>query len=182
MKKLSLTISFILISISCAFAQGNLQFNQVLNFTSGAQYVVPSNKALKIESINVSYSNNLYLNYFGCDTVIENNNNYVTYCKYVYPNSSPAFLQIGSIKFYPTTDFYHGYPYYRLSSYSYFLDCSACPPTRLFPANFPNLSLSCPVWLGQGDSVVIAPYLPQFNYGESNFGIHISAIEFNIVP
>jgi len=64
MKKLSLTISFILISISCVFAQGNLQFNQVLTFggnlsASGCNWstiydtsqswIVPQNKVWKIE-------------------------------------------------------------------------------------------------------------------------------------
>jgi hypothetical protein len=37
-----------------ANAQGNLQFNQVINLTAGSNYTVPVGKVLKIESISMS--------------------------------------------------------------------------------------------------------------------------------
>lgn len=50
MKKI-LTIAILLFSMA-SFAQGNLQFNQVLNLKNGDNYTVPNNKVLKIVSVN----------------------------------------------------------------------------------------------------------------------------------
>jgi hypothetical protein len=50
MKKALLILSLLALAIG-AKAQGNLQFNQVMNLTSGNTYTVPTGKCLKIESI-----------------------------------------------------------------------------------------------------------------------------------
>ena len=42
---------------------GNLQFNRVLNFTSGANYTVPQGKVLKIENVLFDGSASINLNY-----------------------------------------------------------------------------------------------------------------------
>ena len=46
-----ITIAMLLFSMA-SYAQGNLQFNQILNLKNGDNYTVPSNKILKIVSIN----------------------------------------------------------------------------------------------------------------------------------
>jgi hypothetical protein len=51
MKKLFLA-TFLVAVVFGIKAQGNLQFNQVLNFSYGSSYSTPQGKVLKIESIN----------------------------------------------------------------------------------------------------------------------------------
>jgi hypothetical protein len=179
MKKITSSIIFFFFVSNCYSQGGNLQFNRVLNFTSGANYVVPPNKVLKIESVNLSLQVSTTLNYFRCDTV-QQGNQYQTYCLYSYPNNVAFFLQLGTIKLYPV-DLFNGYPYSYNSNYSEFT-CYSCQPTRQFNISTSGTTISVPHWLSEGDSVSIVPYLSQISIFPTNFGIHISAIEFNIVP
>lgn len=84
MKRVSLFLSFALFSLA-AFAQGNLQFNQVINFTittpTGAgngsgnvqsvTVTVPAGKVWKIESANVSYQYASSSKYYVADATSE---------------------------------------------------------------------------------------------------------------
>ena len=178
MKKTISSIIFFFFVSNCYSQGGNLQFNRVLNFTSGANYVVPPNKVLKIESVNLSFQGMTTLNYLRCDTVLHGNG-YQPYCLYSYPNNGAAFLQLGTIKLYPY-DLINGYPYYFIGGGSN--NCNACPPTTDFYVQTQNTIISVPHWLAEGESVVIFSYLSSISYNQGNFGIHISAIEFNIVP
>jgi hypothetical protein len=54
MKTILFLIAFTFCSLT--YSQGNLQFNQVLVFTPGSNYTVPSGKVLKVESINFTGS------------------------------------------------------------------------------------------------------------------------------
>ena len=180
MKKITSSIIFFFFVSNCYSQGGNLQFNRVLNFTSGANYVVPPNKVLKIESINLSLNGFITLNYLRCDSIFEPGPWYRTYCLYSFPNNVAAFLQLGTIKIYPS-DLFNGYPYHLFSNADSF-NCSWCAPTKGFPINVQSTTISVPHWLAEGDSVVIHSYLSQISIFPTNFGIHISAIEFNIVP
>jgi len=178
MKKTISSIIFFFFVSYCYSQGGNLQFNRVLNFTSGANYVVPPNKVLKIESVNFSLQSHTTLNYLRCDTVLHSNG-YQAYCLYSYPNSGAAFLQLGTIKLYPQ-DLINGYPYIFIGGGSN--NCSNCPSTYSIFTNSNLFTISCPYWLAEGESVVIFSDLSSISYNQGNFGIHISAIEFNIVP
>ena len=138
-------------------AQGNLQFNQVINLSSNSSYTVPSGKALKIESINqvssgygVPYAGNCMINCPSCG-----GSSGVT-CYY----NSFVYLTIGSVQFTNPGDFT-----YVNSGGS----CSVCPAFKYFNTTVPTLQL--PIWLKAGETVSI-----------NMWGVHLSALEFNIVP
>jgi len=64
MKKI-ITIAILLFSMA-TYAQGNLQFNQVLNIKNGDTYTVPSGKVLKITSIVSGHNLTVKLPYTNC--------------------------------------------------------------------------------------------------------------------
>ena len=191
--KLAIIIFSLFFSFSDAFCQGgNLQFNRVLNFTSGANYTVPQGKVLKIESTKFNLILNATLNYIGCDTTMSldpsfNMNRITHFCKYSTTNNAHS-VQIGPIKIggFEQGGLFNGFPYVShtlLNSY----DCSVCPTTRNYPYKIGTSDeLNSPLWLSEGEVVSIFPYLqllPQQSSTQSaTNGIYISAVEFNIVP
>ena len=189
--KLAIIIFSLFFSFTDAFCQGgNLQFNRVLNFTSGANYTVPQGKVLKIESTKFNLSLVATLNYIGCDTTMSYDlfqaMRFNHYCKYSSTNNAHS-VQIGPIKIggFEQAGLYNGYPYQLFTMYNY--DCSVCPTTRNYPYRIGTSDeLNSPLWLSEGEVVSVFPYLqflPQFNSHQSALnGIYISAIEFNIVP
>ena len=189
--KLLVIIFSSLLSFSEAFCQGgNLQFNRVLNFTSGANYTVPQGKVLKIESTKFNLSLVATLNYIGCDTTVSYDlfqaMRFNHYCKYSSTNNAHS-VQIGPIKIggFEQAGLYNGYPYQLFTMYNY--DCSVCPATTSAMYRIGTSDeLNCPLWLSEGEVVSIFPYLQllgPYNYGVTGvFGIYISAIEFNVVP
>ena len=191
--KLLVIIFSLLFSFSEAFCQGgNLQFNRVLNFTSGANYTVPQGKVLKIESTKFNLILYATVNYIGCDTAMSfdpsyNMNRITHYCKYSTTNNAHS-VQIGPIKIggFEQGGLFNGFPYVSLTLFNSY-DCSICPPTYNSSYRIGNSDeLNCPLWLSEGEVVSIFPYLqllPQFSSHQSALnGIYISAVEFNIVP
>jgi len=170
---------------------GNLQFNRVLNFTSGANYTVPQGKVLKIESTKFNLSYFATLNYIGCDTTmsfdpIYNMNRITHFCKYSTTNNAHS-VQIGPIKIFGFGQggVFNGWPYVGFTQNSY--DCSICPPTYASAYRIGDSDeLNCPLWLSEGEVVSIFPYLQllplQYSQQSATNGIYISAVEFNIVP
>jgi hypothetical protein len=160
MKKI-ITITILLFSMAL-YAQGNLQFNRIVNFKSSNSYTVPFGKVLKIVSINALSSIIVNLPLTSCTNGWSGNSPY-TYCNF----------------------FYNGFIYMKISNQNYTLNnnsntgfwnhnqCSSCPPlaqTTVSSVNFNNLKL--PIWLSSGEEVSVA----QID------GLLISAIEFNIIP
>ena len=157
MKKLILLLG-IIISTTLLNAQGNLQFNQVLTFTSGSNYTVPSGKVLKITSINFG---NSIVCVPKSSTVTKNCGSYSS--DYGIYNSI-SYLTIDNINF--TTPTFHGGP---SSSYS----CHGIVNTPCNNYDFGEKTFLFPIWLQAGKIVAV-------NSGVSQ--ILITAIEFNVIP
>ena len=157
---------------------GNLQFNRVLNFTSGANYTVPQGKVLKIESYKSDVSFQANYVYHGCDS--SSNLGPVTACKYVLSNGNSHPVKIGDIVIAGSGNFnsIDGTHHIMVNGNN---NCAACPMSTTVVHFFNNShEIPCPFWLPAGDVITIFPYnMYQYTTG---FGIHISAIEFNIVP
>jgi hypothetical protein len=159
MKKLILIFIYF-ISFGVA-AQGNLQFNQVINLKSGDSYQVPANKVLKIESISI-LSNNLCMPRTGilddCGTG-----------KIVGQYNGFTYLTIG--------DLIYSVPS-RSGRDLYANQTGICGDSRdTNPPCFPvtNIDLgtvNVPIWLRAQKQIVI---------NSSSINVGISAIEFNIV-
>ncbi len=61
MKKYLATISLFFFLVLCSEAQGNLQFNQVLNYEftlNGNTFTVPAGKVWKLENVMITTTNN----------------------------------------------------------------------------------------------------------------------------
>ena len=157
---------------------GNLQFNRVLNFTSGANYTVPQGKVLKIESYKSDVSFQANYVYYGCDT--SSNLGPSTICKYVLNNGNTHPIKIGNFVIAGSGNFnsFDGHHYINVNSAS---NCGSCPVSTTVVHLISNIhEIPCPFWLPAGEVITIFPYnIYQHNTG---LGIHISAIEFNIVP
>lgn len=151
MKKL-LLITCLILAFMQMKSQGNLQFNQVLNFGIGTSYTVPPGKVLKIESIN-----------FNSPVVTSN----YSYC-YVYSGTM-------------MNCFYETINYLVIDQNTYSVggtgqivnegvaSCTVCPPVKQYgtsPINF-----TFPIWLSSGKNLNVLAS-----------GIFVSAIEFNITP
>ncbi len=166
MKKI-LTIALLLFSIA-TFAQGNLQFNKIVNFKSGNNYTVPTGKVLKIVSINALSDVAVRLPLSSCN-----------------PNGIKGVWSNGSIvPVYFTDCIYDGLTYLKISNQKFDVSgqsnqnnpqnqCTSCPPfagVSITSSTFNNFKL--PIWLSSGEEVSVA----QID------GLLISAIEFNIIP
>jgi hypothetical protein len=151
MKKI-ITIAILLFSMA-SYAQGNLQFNQVLNIKNGDTYTVPSGKTLKIITVVVQ-NPTAKIPLSSCTT----SNGYVT-CNYY------GSVTLGSISniVYTANNLSTGLP---APNYQ----CSQCPPYTYISVN--PFGISDPIWLKAGEIVSVV----------QGSGILISAIEFNIVP
>ena len=146
MKKL-LFVAFLATAAFGIKAQGNLQFNQVLNFSYGSSYSTPQGKVLKIESIN-----------FNSPVIISPLTNCITGSQTQCIYQSLNYLVLGDIIFSSNT------------IYSYTNGgCINCPQTNSTSTTSSTFNL--PIWLPAGKTVSVLAE-----------GIHISAIEFNIVP
>ena len=161
---------------------GNLQFNRVLNFTSGANYTVPQGKVLKIENVLFDGHTSVNLNYSFCDTIYEYGQ-YNTYCRYTFSNNYSAPVEIGSLKLLGSGsgNFYQGYHTTFFSNYTNYV-CNFCASNVSLSFHFqPSDNITCPIWLGEGEVVKILPSTIVYP-SSGRRGFHISAIEFNIVP
>ena len=158
MKKIVIIALFFVATTS--FAQGNLQFNQVLNFNSGSNYTVPVGKVLKIESIAF-------------------NGNIVS-----MPLTSSSTVSCGSYTV--QVGQYSGFDYLTIGSLTYSvgshtgteLHNTNCGWGDLNPTFFntsisslPNISV--PIWLKAGKTV---------NITSGSFQMLITGVEFNIIP
>jgi hypothetical protein len=155
MKTIFLFVAVVAASLTVK-AQGNLQFNQVLNMSNGTNYSVPEGKVLKIESINFN-SPSITSDFVSCGlTSPAMGVNSGVNCSYQGIN----YLVIGSNVFTGGGgDIYINYGG----------ACSVCPPVKI--VNLSATQFNYPIWLSNGQIVsVSAP------------GIFVSAIEFNIVP
>jgi hypothetical protein len=151
MKKI-ITIAILLFSMA-SYAQGNLQFNQVLNIKNGDTYTVPSGKTLKIITV-IAQNATAKIPLSSCTT----SNGYVT-CNYF------SSVTLGSVSdlVYTANNLSIGLP---APNYQ----CSQCPSYTYIPVN--GFGFPVPLWLKSGEIVSIA----------QGTGMLISAIEFNIVP
>ena len=131
MKKLFTLAVLILCSllyVPCSNAQGNLQFNQVLVLTSGANYTVPADKVLKIESI--LSDGTATLPYLSCTGAC---------------NFSGVVCTVDGISF-------------RLSASTSTSSCLNCPASVNSTGNFINLNnYVFPIWLSSGKIVTVSP-------------------------
>ena len=131
MKKI-ITITILLFSMA-SYAQGNLQFNQVLNIKNGDTYMVPTGKVIKVTAINSS-SVIVKLPLISCGS----------YCFYANSSAIASYMTIGSLV-------------YKASNVSnQFIpngQCSQCPTTMDYSPN--NLGFNAPVWLKAGEVVSI---------------------------
>jgi hypothetical protein len=150
MKKI-LTVAILLFSMA-TYAQGNLQFNQVLNIKNGDTYTVPSGKTLKIITV-VAQNPTAKIPLSSCT----NNNGTVT-CNYY------GSVTLGSVSdlVYTANNLSTGFPPAPNL-------CSQCPSYTDIPVN--GFGIPVPLWLKSGEIVSIA----------QGTGMLISAIEFNIV-
>lgn len=153
---------FLLLVTLYANAQGNLQFNQVINLTSGENYTVPFGKVLKIESISMSSGT----------ICIPRTSSGQGWCLtpqgsviYTYGNyNSVNYMQIGDLVF------NSGSATGQINGGS----CTGNANPDCWTIGTPDLSsvIKTPIWLKEGKSVFVY---------QGNIPILISAIEFNIV-
>lgn len=154
-----------------AMAQGNLQFNQVLDLTNSANYTVPVGKVFKVESVNAPNAvvTGSYIGYgssFGFDGTY-----YYVACSYNVSN----IICIGSICL--------GGAQWSDGSVKVVNDpphdtIGHCPSIStiggyLYPSSssgYPIFNL--PIWLKEGQQINIM----------GGSGILVSGIEFNVVP
>jgi hypothetical protein len=157
-----LFLSLLIFICSNVFTQGNLQFNQVLNLSPGSSYTVPAGKVLKIESINfgsnsvcIPRSNTVNAN------CITQGGPWVASSYGIY--DAVAYLSIGNMTF--STPSFSGN---GGSSY-----CNGWSNPNCWNYSFTNLTFSLPIWLTEGKNVLIH---------SGAVSIHISAVEFNVIP
>lgn len=114
-----------------SFAQGDLQFNQVINITPGQTYTVPEGKVLKVESVTFNNASvaTTFVNQNGCGS------NFGT-CTY----STDVFLTINNVQISGTGT-------------SFGTNCGGCTPTRNGPATIPALGF--PIWLNAGKVISV---------------------------
>jgi hypothetical protein len=153
MKKI-LTILSLLFAFQ-SMAQGNLQFNQVINIKNGDTYTVPAGKVLKITSVTSSSKSSFKIPFSNCDS----------YGQCFYRASDFTMFQISNSIYSISQNIAP-----VLSGISSGSGCN-CPPNINYDTNL-MYSVPTPIWLKNGEIVSINP----------GNGILISAIEFNIVP
>jgi|1048.fasta_scaffold05882_3 hypothetical protein len=179
--KLPIIIFSLLFSFSEAFCQGgNLQFNRVLNFTSGANYTVPQGKVLKIESLTTNILATFRIWKVGCDTF-----SYPGLCYYSLGYSYEAPVQIGPLKLNSSQSTFgnvnsNGHLVYNIGSVTN--NCINCPNYIDYVLSLLGHNITMPIWLSEGELVKIINYQSALSGTSTHYGIHISAIEFNIVP
>jgi hypothetical protein len=163
MIKFNFSLLFFLTFFHQAFAQGNLQFNQVLSLTNGANISVPTGKVWKVEAINLS-SNVTFgigsLTNVSCQTLTAT---MPTNRRCYYTGD---YINIAGVQFsIPTL-------YYDTQSSSCNTPCPVSNPVPLSSNTLSVSSFKTPIWLESGKNITIIP----------GNGVLISVIEFNVVP
>jgi hypothetical protein len=156
-KLLSILLLFFALQV---MAQGNLQFNQVINIKNGDTYTVPVDKVLKITAVSSGSNNVISMPLLRCDLLDGQN-----YCAY---DLNATIGYIGNLNFnlnYNQSNYPNGVLYSGP-----FSQCQC--PTRYEYKNGNTINIPVPFWLKTGQNISINP----------GNGILISAIEFNIVP
>ncbi len=159
--KRELIVIFFLFFCLYSKAQGDLQFNRVINIVNGDNLTVPTGKVWKLESVNFS-STLTYpigaMNLVLCQNSVNPPNNRL--CDY-----AATYMTIGNVQF-------------RGPSVQWgvvLMSCATpCPNTNpvALSSSPSSLSLQLPIWLEAGKSVSVV----------AGTGILISVVEFNIVP
>jgi hypothetical protein len=158
---------YLLLVIVCfpyfSAGQGNLQFNQVLDFTNGTNYTVPAGKTFKVESVNRSQTTHIEGVFVACDfnpSYYGDSSAEFCYCRYAISNTiCIGIFCFGSENFHSGDFVRCGDPYHLCS-----------PTNSKSAAPFPTIQL--PIWLKSGQQITIA----------TGVGVQISGIEFNIAP
>lgn len=147
------------------YSQGNLQFNQVLNISNGANASVPVGKVWKIDAVNISPTWTFMqgtLTAVNCTQAIGANSQFVRTCYY-----SAVYLSINGVDFVSPT-------VYTTTTNS--TSCGTpCPTTNSVSGNSTALTtteLVFPIWLAAGQNISVI----------SGSGILVSIVEFNVVP
>jgi hypothetical protein len=152
---------FLVLTTIAAKAQGNLQFNQVINLTAGNNYIVPQGKVLKIESISMS-SGSICIprTSTGQGWCLTSQGN-VLYTFGIY--NSISFMQIGDLVF------NSGGATGQVTG-----NCPPNPNPDCWTIPISDLSpiFKTPIWLREGKSIQIY---------QGDVPILISAIEFNVI-
>jgi hypothetical protein len=148
MKNLFLFIAFIG-STAIAKSQGNLQFNQVLNFVPGSNYTVPADKVLKIESVTVNS---------GSTVCLPLANSFIASCggfanQWVSNYSSVTFLTLGNM-------------IYSTNGASNVCGLASCYSVAI---TFPSLSV--PIWLNGGKTISVYNNMTQLLITAIEFNI-----------
>lgn len=180
--KLLVIVFSLLLSFSEAFCQGgNLQFNRVLNFTSGANYTVPQGKVLKIESLNIHVETILRANLIGCDTFST-----PRLCYYSTGNVSHTPVQIGALKLNSNQGTFENVnangQLILSTGTQQNSGCNSCSWNYDFVLSLNGHNVTMPIWLSESEVVKIINYQSLLPALSRYSGIHISAIEFNVVP
>ena len=153
-----LTILLLLFAFQ-SMAQGNLQFNQIINIKNGDIYTVPAGKVLKITAIATTSKTTFKIPFVRCDIWQGQ-----AYCYY-----DPSNVFTGSIGNLEFTAAPIGTTPHNVNPPV--IQCSQCPQnTDYTTSQVPGVPL--PFWLKAGQNIIIS----------QGSGYLISAIEFNIVP
>lgn len=161
-----------------SFGQGNLQFNQILDLTNGANYTVPAGKVVKVTSVN-SPSGSFTGNFVGMPAyeypTYESSGNYYINCNCQYRATSP--ICIGTICI-DQFIFNNGTSRVNYTSnpltgiYAPSDTVNKCSATAAGGYTLSASQINMPIWLSAGQQITIV----------NGFGVLISAIEFNVVP
>jgi hypothetical protein len=140
-------------------AQGNLQFNQVINLSGSQTYTVPAGKCLKVESIqviNASAASSL--------TNCVCNPSFMGESQCTYAGGVVCVIAGVTLNYAAFTK--------TGGSCSWQSMCPGnCPQTASTNVTIPTLSF--PMWLAEGKSI---------SFGNTISGVLLTGVEFNIVP
>ncbi len=165
MIKFKFSLFFFFLIINHTFSQGNLQFNQVLSLTNGANVNVPAGKVWKVEAVNLASAVNFpqgSLNNVGCQNQFESNGSTTRICSF-----SGVYINIAGVAF-NTPTITVSYPYTSCLNST----CPSANPSATSTSALNTNSLKFPIWLESGKNITII----------AGSGILVSVIEFNVVP
>ena len=151
-------------SLQNSLNSSNLQFNQVINLTTGSNYTVPTGKVLKIESVSMTNGTICIPRTASVQISCLRNGMYSTGVYGIY--DSVNFIQIGDLLF--KSGGANGY-YYNNGG-----DCAYYQNPDCWSINVLDISstINTPLWLNAGKNISVY---------QGNISILISAIEYNIL-